>query len=96
MSTRKPVLIVDDSDDSQTALKLFNKKRIEYVQYHINKLAGGCCGWVSDETSTLGIVTAPAIIAPEGIFKGLDGIKTTSIRKGGIMKVKVDTGSIIA
>jgi hypothetical protein len=75
MSIRKPVLIVDDSDDSQTALKLFNEKRIEYVQYHTNKLGSGCCGGASDETNTLSAVTAPAIIAPEGIFKGLDGIK---------------------
>lgn len=75
MSIRKPVLIVDDSDDSQAAMKLFNQKRTEYVQSHINKLAGGCCGGVSDDTSTPSIVTAPAIIAPEGIFKGLDGIE---------------------
>jgi hypothetical protein len=75
MSIRKPVLIVDDNDDSQTALQLFNEKRLEYVQYHINKLSGGCCGGVSDETNTLSTVTAPTIIAPEGIFKGLDGIK---------------------
>jgi hypothetical protein len=75
MSIRKPVVIVDDSDDSQTALKLFNGKGIEYVQYHINKLAHSCCGGASDETNILSTMTAPAIIAPEGIFKGLVGIK---------------------
>jgi hypothetical protein len=66
MSTRKPVVIVDDSDDSQTVLKLFNEKEIEYVQYHINKLAHSCCGGASDETNIPNTVTAPAIIAPEG------------------------------
>ena len=44
MSIRKPILIVDDSDDSETAMKLFDKKSIEYVQYHVDKLVGGCCG----------------------------------------------------
>jgi hypothetical protein len=54
-------------------------KKDRICTIHINKLAGGgCCDRVSDETSTLGIVTAPAIIAPEGIFKGLDGIKNYS------------------
>lgn len=75
MSIRKPILIVDDNDDSQTVMKLFDKKSIEYVQYHIDKLAGGCCGGAGDDTSILRTATAPTIIAPEGIFKGLDGIK---------------------
>lgn len=75
MSIRKPILIVDDSDDSETAMKLFDKKSIEYVQYHVDKLVGRCCGGASDDTGTLSTVTAPAVIAPEGIFKGLDRIK---------------------
>jgi methionine synthase I (cobalamin-dependent) len=50
MSIRKPILIVDDSDDSETAMKLFDKKSIEYVQYHVDKLVGGCCGGASDDT----------------------------------------------
>ena len=75
MSIRKPILIVDDSDDSRTAIKLFDIKHIEYVQYNIDKLAGGCCGGASEDTSTPGTLTAPAVIAPEGIFKGLDRIK---------------------
>jgi hypothetical protein len=75
MSERKPILIVDDSDDSQTAIKLFDKKSIEYVQYHIDKLASGCCGGTSNDTSTLGTLTAPEVIAPEGVFRGLDRIK---------------------
>ena len=74
MSIRKPVVIADDSDDSQTTLKLFNKKGTEHIQYHINKLASSRCGGTSDETNIV-TTTAPVVIAPEGIFKGLAGIK---------------------
>ena len=75
MSIRKPVVIADDSDDSQTTLKLFNKKGTEHIQYHINKLASSCCGGASDETNIVSTMTTPVVIAPEGIFKGLVGIK---------------------
>jgi len=84
MSVRKPILIVDGSDDSQTTINLFDKKGIEYVRYHIDRLASGCCGGTGNNAGTLGTLTAHAVIAPEGVFRGLDHIKNyliTSERK---------------
>jgi hypoxanthine phosphoribosyltransferase len=40
VSTRKPILIVDDSDDSRAAIELFIKKSIDYVEYRLDKFAG--------------------------------------------------------
>jgi hypothetical protein len=81
MSERKPILLVDDSKDSQIAIELFNQKSIDYVEYHIDKFGGGCCGGGgsssdSSNDSSLSKINAPAVFAPEGVFRGLDGVKT--------------------
>lgn len=75
MSARRPILLVDDSDDSRTAIELFNKKSIDYVEYRIDKFAGTCCGGGSDDDSNTSKIKAPAVFAPEGVFKGLDQVK---------------------
>jgi hypothetical protein len=79
MSERKPILIVDDSKDSQIAIELFNQKSIDYVKYRIDKFGGGCCGGggsESDNDNSFSKINAPAVFAPEGVFRGLDGVKT--------------------
>lgn len=35
MSSCKPILIIDHNEESRIALELFNRKNVEYVQYHI-------------------------------------------------------------
>ena len=77
MSGRKPILLVDDSEDSRITIELFNQNSIDYVEYQIDKFGGGCCGGGNDDgnSSSLSNIKAPAILAPEGVFKGLDGVK---------------------
>ncbi|MGB7633300.1 MAG: hypothetical protein WBL68_06215 [Nitrososphaeraceae archaeon] len=67
MSKRKPVLLIDESDDSLKAIDLLKLSGIEYVEYDIKKFEDSCC----DELST---TNAPSIFAIEGIFKGLEKI----------------------
>lgn len=67
MAKRKPILLVDDSDDSIKAIDLFKRLSIEYVEYNINKFEESCCG-------DLPTTKAPSIFAVEGIFKGLEQI----------------------
>jgi hypothetical protein len=67
VAKRKPILLVDDSDDSIKAIDLFKQLRIEYVEYNINKFEESCCG-------DLPTTKAPSIFAVEGIFKGLEQI----------------------
>lgn len=62
---RKPILIVDDSNDSQNIKKIFNEYKIEFMEYHIKKFEESCCG-------DLPTTKAPSIIAPEGIYKQKD------------------------
>jgi hypothetical protein len=68
MRKRKPVLLIDDSNDSQAAALLFAEKNIEYVPYHISKFEESCCG-------ELPTTRAPSVFAPDGVFKGLDGVR---------------------
>jgi hypothetical protein len=68
MRKRKPVLLIDDKEDSMIAIKLLTKKKIEFVQYPIRKFEESCC-------EDLPTTKAPSVFAPEGVFKGLDGIK---------------------
>jgi hypothetical protein len=75
LSLRKPILIVDDSEDSQTAKEMFRRNNVEYVQYHVDKLESSCCGGASDENESSKIVSAPTIFAPEGVFRGIDQVK---------------------
>ena len=67
MAKRKPILLVDDSDDSIKAVDLFKRLSIEYVEYNIKKFEESCCG-------DLPTTRAPSLFAVEGIFKGLEQI----------------------
>jgi hypothetical protein len=67
VAKRKPILLVDDSDDSIKAVDLFKRLSIEYVEYNIKKFEESCCG-------DLPTTKAPSLFAVEGIFKGLEQI----------------------
>jgi hypothetical protein len=65
---RKPILIIDDSPNSQRIKKIFNNNKIEFVEYNIKKFEESCCG----DTPT---TKAPSVIAVEGIYRDEDKIK---------------------
>ena len=67
MVKRKPIVLVDESDDSTMAIGLFKRFGIEYVQYDIKKFEESCCG-------ELPTTKAPSVFAVEGVFKGLEKI----------------------
>ena len=62
LRARKPIILVDDSLQSQKIVELFKKNEIEYVKYHIQKFEESCCG-------ELPTTKTPSVIAAEGIFK---------------------------
>ena len=68
MVKRKPILLVDGSEISQQAIELFKSKDIEYVEYDMRKFMESCCG-------DLPTTKAPSVIAPEGVFKDLEGVR---------------------
>ncbi len=68
MVIRKPVLLVDDTDNSRVAIELLEDNDIKFVEYHVKKFEEDCC-------VELPTTRAPALIAPEGIFRNLEGIK---------------------
>jgi hypothetical protein len=68
MKKRKLVLIVDDSPDSLKAINFLRERDVEFVEYYIRKFAESCCG-------DLPTTKAPSVFAPEGVFKGLSGVK---------------------
>ena len=75
MVKRKPILLVDESEDSLKALDLFKSLDIEYVEYDIKKFEESCCG-------DLPTTKAPSLFAVEGIYKGLEKINDyLSLRK---------------
>ncbi|MEO9364016.1 MAG: hypothetical protein ABI348_08965 [Nitrososphaera sp.] len=65
---RKPVLLIDDADESLEAIRLFRESGQQYVEYHIRKFEESCCG-------ELPTTRAPSVFAPEGIFKGIEGVR---------------------
>jgi hypothetical protein len=67
VSRRKPVLLIDESDESLKAVDLLKLSGIEYVEYDIKKFEDSCCGEIST-------TTAPSLFAIEGTFKGLKKI----------------------
>lgn len=67
MAERKPILLIDGSDDSVKAVDLFKRLGINYVEYNIKKFEESCCG-------DLPTTKAPSLFAVEGIFKGLEKI----------------------
>ncbi len=68
LKKRKPILLVDDSTESQRVKKLFYDRKIDCVEYHIKKFDESCCG-------ELPTTSAPSIIAAEGTYKGEEKIK---------------------
>ncbi len=68
MVIRKPVLLIDDTENSRHAKELLENSSIDFVVYHIRKFEENCCG-------DLPTTRAPALFAPEGIFRNLEGIK---------------------
>ena len=64
---RKPILLVDESDDSTKAIDLLKRSGIEYVKNDIRKFDESCCG-------ELPTTKAPSVFAVEGVFKGLEKI----------------------
>jgi len=68
VAVRKPVLLIDDTENSRLAIEILESSDIEFVEYHITKFEENCC-------LDLPTTRAPALFAPEGIFRDLDGIK---------------------
>lgn len=68
MIERKPILLVDESDDSVKVIDLFRRLGIDFVEYNIKKFEESCCG-------DLPTTKAPSLFAVDGIFKGLEKIK---------------------
>jgi hypothetical protein len=64
---RKPIVLLDDSDDSTRAIGLFKRFGLEYVEYDVKKFEESCCG-------ELPTTKAPSVFAVEGVFKGLEKI----------------------
>ena len=65
---RRPVLLVDySSPASQEAIKILRSRNIDFVEYDIGKFEESCCG-------ELPTTVAPSVFAPEGVFKGLEGV----------------------
>ncbi len=62
---RKGVLFVRDDEVCVKAKELLRESGIEFVEYNVSEESEGCCG---------GFDTVPTLFAPEGIFKGIDGI----------------------
>jgi hypothetical protein len=65
---RKVILLVDDNSESLQAKNLLVMSNLDYVEYHIKKFEESCCG-------ELPTTKAPSIFAPEGVYKGFDGVK---------------------
>lgn len=65
---RKPVLFIDDENESNQAIQLLESEKIEYTSYHIKKFEESCCGEVPTTIT-------PSIFASDGVFKGFDGVK---------------------
>lgn len=68
MQRRKPVLLIDDKEESGEAVRILASKNIEFIRYHISKFEESCCG-------ELPTTRAPSVFAPEGVFKGLEGVR---------------------
>jgi hypothetical protein len=62
------VLLIDDTENSRLAIEILKSNKIEFVEYHIRKFEESCC-------VDLPITRAPALFAPEGIFRNIEGIK---------------------
>ena len=74
MNNRKTILLVDDKEETKIAKEILLVNNIDFIEYHISKFEESCCG-------ELPTTKAPSIIAPEGVFKGIDAIKEFVILK---------------
>jgi hypothetical protein len=63
------VLLIDDNEESSAAKMLLDSEHIQYLVYHVQKFDESCC-------IELPSAKAPSLFAPEGLFKGLDGIQS--------------------
>ena len=63
MRERKPIILIDDSPESQRVIKLFLDSRVEFVKYHVKNFEESCC-------LELPTTKAPSVIAVEGIYRG--------------------------
>jgi hypothetical protein len=68
VAIRKPILLIDDTENSRIAKDLLEDNHIEFVEYHVRKFEEDCC-------VDLPTTRAPALFAPEGLFRDLEGIK---------------------
>ena len=68
MVVRKPVLLIDDGENSKLAIEILEFNHIKFVEYHISNFENDCC-------VDLPTTKAPALIAHEGVFRNLEGIK---------------------
>jgi len=68
MPIRKPVLLIDDTENSKIARNLLEDNQIEFVEYHVRRFEEECC-------VDLPTTKAPALFAPEGLFRNLEGIR---------------------
>jgi hypothetical protein len=68
VTNRKPILLIDNSDESKEAINLIKHSTVEYVEYDIKKFEQTCCGGTPE-------TRAPSIYATEGAFRGLEEIK---------------------
>jgi hypothetical protein len=83
---RKPILLVDESEDSTKAVDLFQKSGIEYLKYDIRKFEESCCGG-------LPTTKAPSIFAVEGVFKGLEKINEYLSSRRDEVDSNIESGS---
>lgn len=68
MRRRKPILLVDSSPASHEAAELLRNTNVEFVEYDVGKFEESCCG-------ELPTTIAPSVFAPEGVFKGIEGVR---------------------
>ena len=68
MRNPKAILLVNDKVETKIAKEILFVNNIDFIEYDISKFEESCCG-------ELPTTKAPSIIAPEGVFKGIDGIK---------------------
>ena len=64
MTTRKPILLLDNSEDSIKAVNLFRNSGVDYVEYDTKTFEECCCG-------ELPATKAPSVFAVEEILGAL-------------------------
>ena len=85
MVGRKPILLLDDSAESNEAIDLFRRSGIEFTEYNIKKFEESCCG-------ELPTTKAPSVFAVEGIFQGLEKINEyTSLKREAFSDVQSES-----